>query len=548
MSTPPFKKSNLIPIPSQVSELRGIIRSHSLPSLTLLSRSQNVVDNAPLELARYAIEIQTLEETLGKLKSERALLESYADECRSLFSPARRLPTELLVEIFDLCSPDFNSVDNTTTVEQEETRLAKIYLLRLSQVSFRWHDIVMNSPKLWSTITFDTTLWHKSTISSATLLAMLASSLKRGADFPLALEAAIDHDHSDSNHESVLPLLAQHSRRWKTVYLWVYPPRLRFLAQARGNLPILESLTLVSASANLQPTGAVDMFGVAPRLKTAEVHGWWGPLPWGQLLRLTIANGQVTNVNGRRRMLSLAMLPLLSNEIRCTLLVLPAGINLPLGLQRATSNIPSLEIGFSSEENRLDGITYLTRTGKILGEIFAALSLPSLSHLRVFRSLRDGLPPAWNAPRFLDFASRSMLCNTLRSFEVYSVVTDVELLESLVVLPLLEELKVGDCAYMDHEHITITDNLLHQLSWRSDQANLVPHLRVLSLVTLGAFTEESFLEFASSRIVPGRSDAGPFTANISEAASTSRKFSVDFFVKLETLEEERELRFDYFYA
>ncbi|KAJ7033387.1 hypothetical protein C8F04DRAFT_1354321 [Mycena alexandri] len=539
MSTKPFEKSYLVPTPSQISELREIIRSYSPPAATLLSSSQSVVDNSPLELARYTTEIQTLEETLAELKSERALLESYRDQCRSLFSSARRLPTELLVEIFDLCSPDFNSVVDDTTVEEEENRLAKTYLLQLSRVCSRWHDIVMDSSKLWSVITVDTTLWHKSASSSATLLALLASSLKRGADFPVTLEAAVEPEHP--SHKSVLKLLAQHSRRWKTVYLWIDRPHLRFLAQARGNLPVLETLTLISATViDVEPTG--EVFTVAPRLKTAKIHGWsraFPPLPWGQLLQLTIANQKC-------RMLSLELLTLLSTDARCTLLVYPARLDLPLDLPLATSNIPSLRIGFSTEHNELDETTYLTRTGEILGEIFAGLSLPTLGHLCIFREYK--LPPVWNAPRFLDFASRSMLCNTLRSLEVYSIITDVEILESLLVLPLLEELRIGDCADTEEEHIVITDNLLHQLTWRPDQANLIPHLRVLSLVTLGKFSEESFLQFTSSRIGPGRSDAGPFTAKILASCATSREFSADFFDRLYALEEEGELRFDNFYS
>ncbi|KAJ7744598.1 hypothetical protein B0H16DRAFT_987345 [Mycena metata] len=374
----PFKQSYLLPSPSQISELRGVIRSHSPPSATLLARSHSVLDNSPVELARYATEIRMLEEALAELKSERALLESHVDDCRSLFSPVRRLPTELLVEIFDLCSPDFNSVDDTTTVDQEEDRLAKIYLLRISRVCSRWHDIVMNSPKLWSTITVDTTLWRKSTISSATLLALLVSSLKRGADFPLTLEAAIGRKHP--SHKSVLKLLAQHSRRWQTAYLSVDPSHLTFLAHAQGNLPVLESLTLLSARrANVEATA--EVFGAIPRLKTAEISGWFDgaslQLPWGQLRQLTIANGLC-------RMLSLDMLPLLSAEARCTIVVYAATLDLPLHLSTAASNIPSLRIGFSTEHNKLDETTYLTRTSKVLGEIFAGLSLPRLGHLSIF--------------------------------------------------------------------------------------------------------------------------------------------------------------------
>jgi hypothetical protein len=99
------------------------------------SSFQSVIDQSPLELKRYAAEIQRLEKTLAELKSDLASLESYTNGCRSMFSPLRRLPNELLVEIFDLCSPPgADLISDSTTPEEEEDRVARNYLLQLSQV------------------------------------------------------------------------------------------------------------------------------------------------------------------------------------------------------------------------------------------------------------------------------------------------------------------------------------------------------------------------------------------------------------------------------
>ncbi|KAJ7146922.1 hypothetical protein C8R44DRAFT_552905, partial [Mycena epipterygia] len=63
------------------------------------------IAESPDELARYDSEIQQLQDRLDGLRSERATLESYANGCRSVLSPVRRLPAELLVDIFDICAP-----------------------------------------------------------------------------------------------------------------------------------------------------------------------------------------------------------------------------------------------------------------------------------------------------------------------------------------------------------------------------------------------------------------------------------------------------------
>ncbi|KAJ6593063.1 hypothetical protein B0H19DRAFT_12210 [Mycena capillaripes] len=214
-----FEKSHLLPISSQTTQLREILRSNIPPSGTVASSLQSFIEESSLELARYDTEIQRLEEALAQLKSDRASMEWYRTGCRSVFSPLHRLPTELLVEIFDLCSPPASDSDvsEDTTPEEEVNRIAKSHLLHLSQVCSRWYSVVMDTPRLWSTIAIDTNAWPESPTSSATLLSLVQSSLKRSAEFPLTMQIAVDPDHP--MQQSILELLGQYSHRWKDVYL-----------------------------------------------------------------------------------------------------------------------------------------------------------------------------------------------------------------------------------------------------------------------------------------------------------------------------------------
>ncbi|KAJ6535802.1 hypothetical protein DFH09DRAFT_931658, partial [Mycena vulgaris] len=151
------------------------MRSNCLPPET--SSFHAIIAEAPSELSRYDSEIERLEAALARVRSERASLESYTDGCRSLFSPVRRLPTELLADIFDMCAPpDTHELSDTTTPEEEVDRVCS-----------RWHRIVMATPMLWSKIAADTDLWDRTNASSATLLRLIAAALERGADFPLSL-------------------------------------------------------------------------------------------------------------------------------------------------------------------------------------------------------------------------------------------------------------------------------------------------------------------------------------------------------------------------
>lgn len=130
-----FQKSHLLPSSFQIIQLRDILRSNTFPQQAVASSLQRVTEESSLELARYNAEILRLEETLAKLRSDRNALELYSGECRSVFSPVRRLPIELLIEIFDLCSPPGSDIVSDTTTQTEELdRIAKKHLLHLSQV------------------------------------------------------------------------------------------------------------------------------------------------------------------------------------------------------------------------------------------------------------------------------------------------------------------------------------------------------------------------------------------------------------------------------
>ncbi|KAJ7496519.1 hypothetical protein FB451DRAFT_1018658, partial [Mycena latifolia] len=113
-----FKKSRLLPTPAQINQLHNIIRSNS-PAVHFDS-IRAVIAEALSELTRYDKEIRQLQETLATLRSDRDLLESYADRCRSVLSPVRCLPMELLVDIFAMCAPPGADTISDETTPQEE--------------------------------------------------------------------------------------------------------------------------------------------------------------------------------------------------------------------------------------------------------------------------------------------------------------------------------------------------------------------------------------------------------------------------------------------
>ncbi|KAJ7926208.1 hypothetical protein B0H13DRAFT_1561228, partial [Mycena leptocephala] len=69
-------------------------------------------------------------------------LQAHVDGCRSAFSPVRRLPPELLCEIFASCLPSFRD-------SRREPCVAERALLEISQVCATWRSLILGTPGLW---------------------------------------------------------------------------------------------------------------------------------------------------------------------------------------------------------------------------------------------------------------------------------------------------------------------------------------------------------------------------------------------------------------
>ncbi|KAJ6516620.1 hypothetical protein C8R47DRAFT_1313036 [Mycena vitilis] len=301
-----------------------------------------------------------------------------------------QLPAELLVEIFGLCYPlgegIFAGLSDTTTPAQEVERLAKRYLLQLSQVCARWHILVVGTPMLWRTIIVDTTLWSQSNTKPATLLELLSVSLDRVGSYPLTVRVAVEDEASHGTQ--VLELLSQHSHRWQVAHFWTGFQSFQSVASARGKLPLLEKLEI---SQN-DDWDEFDVFEVAPRLTRFTVTGWGTrvpTVPWSQWLSY-----QSFEPNLLAEGLSLLREDFPANN-RCDLTMNAldiVDINLPSIVSNVASFILTLEVDVLREP-----------PVEVLGLILASLTLPCLDTMGLMG--KAGEPPlSWHQQHFLAFA------------------------------------------------------------------------------------------------------------------------------------------------
>ncbi|KAJ7189074.1 hypothetical protein C8R46DRAFT_935293 [Mycena filopes] len=443
--------------------------------------------------------------------SERATLSWYNDGCRSVSSPVRRLPTELLAEIFDMCAPSYEGViSGTTTKTQELERVAKKYLLQLSQVCSHWHRVAMGTPNLWSFIVLDTDAWSQFGHSSQTPFDLLTSSLQRGGECPLTLR--IVFGHRDRNERSVLKLLSEHSRRWRRVSMWIDPRSLRFLDRAKGNLGRLTFLQLECSSQRIGRESASDIFQIAPLLTNVALFDWHGEtpiLPWHQL-----SSGSF-NAEGLKE-----ILPQLSTTSMTKVLVTLDG--LPIQFPPVSSNVKVFTVDLRGE----------LQPGLV--PLFQSLTLHQLSSFRFTRE-RSLEVPRWEQRSFLDFASRSSLQTSLVSLRIDAVlITDHELLECLAALPLLRELYITESDDDSHPAV-LTDHLLQSLTRGSDESCLIPSLFCLHVTSRFTFHDNVFWDLVTSRTRHRRFEH-PFELEAYWCGSREHGFSAEFEERLEELE------------
>ncbi|KAJ6535134.1 hypothetical protein B0H19DRAFT_1080527 [Mycena capillaripes] len=434
-----------------------------------------------------------------------------------------------------MCSPGTSYTPATATEEVE--LIAKKYLLQLSRVCSRWHEIAMFTPRLWSILTLDTSLWDGSTKSS-TLLALVAASLNRGANFPLNITLVVELGHP--NEALILDLLSQHSYRWRKISLCIDPRSLIFLANAIGNLPVLDEHLLYDFTESDDPY-ADDLFATAPRLKTVSIVDWpckLPMLPWGQLRHFQYINRESGDL-----LVVPQVLPLLSDKATFELRINISSITLPLELPPILSNISILFITStvdsdeptSDDESTVDDDSdesNHTHTMTIFGALWGCSTWPSLKHLRFGTNWHD-LAPRWNQTYFMDFAFRSSLQTTLGMCVIDVLVEEHELLECLFALPLLEDLRIWDCEDQ-HCPVVITDSLLHRLALRRDHPNLIPRLNWLYLASLFRFQDDALEDFITSRITHLRYES-VFEAKIYWLSRRDREFTPEFSAKLSGL-------------
>ncbi|KAJ7501001.1 hypothetical protein B0H11DRAFT_2224846 [Mycena galericulata] len=501
-----FFSSLLLPTGDEMDQLRRSLRS-----------------TAPASLLIYDL----LREILNRMVSERAVLAEYSDGCRSLLAPVRRLPTEVLVEIFALCRPEskpayitWGSTSLATTME----RAAQSYLLQLSQVCSSWYTTVMGTPSLWANI--DAFCTSMTTSQEELFRDLLNLSIQRSVDFSLSISIYTCF----GNCASALQLLAQNSSRWRRADIWIDDSSFQIFAVAKANLPLLEYLSL--GGMRLQ---TLDIFEDAPRLtkiKMGEMEETPLALPWRQLRSFTYESARSMDLGN-----GLPVMCRLSTDCGFGIYNLDIDDTATANLEPVTADIcifhMTLITCIGAEHARI-----------CTSEILATLTFPNLRGLFFASGVIDN-PLSWPREPFLAFASRCSTRSNLTQLSLHdTVISEEDLFECIAEMPILHELFIQDIPSWvadGADHILLTSGLFQRLTWTSDPTCLVPRLVIFDFSSFFTFDEGVWLDFVESRVVPGRDEFGSFEMKTLWLTPATPELDEPVLDRMSELDEQREV-------
>ncbi|KAJ3996626.1 hypothetical protein F5050DRAFT_69858 [Lentinula boryana] len=221
-------------------------------------------------LEKKVQQVRKLEEMARMLNNELVQARDDLLEHKALLSGARKLPVEIISEIFSQCLPE---VDTSSVIWSSEPHPFQAPLL-LTQVCRSWRSIAIATPRLWSTLIIN------ASNGSPSHGAITKLWLDRSRNVPLTLTLlvrATDRFHGGrrvTSYEEFVPLAAT-----KVLTMFVsHLPRVRALALLFA-LPVIRAIPKLHPVGDNEITWTRSLVHSAPNLRHLYFDSSMVPLP-----------------------------------------------------------------------------------------------------------------------------------------------------------------------------------------------------------------------------------------------------------------------------
>jgi hypothetical protein len=329
---------------------------------------------AQADIDAYDLQIASLSNLLLSLKNRRRDLIAHQERAESLLHPIRRLPRELLPEIFQ-------HVGRVVTIGSTKVRIP---VLPSIQTCSYWHEVAISCPFLWSRL--EVNIASKYTSALKWVMELSKASLL-GMDLYLS-------DPNGTPNEQILTMLKAQVHRWR--YLFLAMP-VNVIRDSFSNLPSFLP-ELVTLRLHIPPPGEsltnsefITIFENAPKLKRLYANkGVAGQfhLPWEQLRYITMPS-KFDNDNGE----------IILDNRNVTLDDMPTALTRPNQLE--SFYIRDLGAGMNAVANMVSNVEWIVIAPRdddsfaAMITLFSHLQAENLSHVTLYGFTKVS-PSCWD--------------------------------------------------------------------------------------------------------------------------------------------------------
>ncbi|KAJ7019213.1 hypothetical protein C8F04DRAFT_351278 [Mycena alexandri] len=447
-----------------------------------------------LRLKSLDNEIADLQKAIDKLKEEHDSVGSFVEAHKALISLARRLPLDIIQEIFVACLPN----DRNCAMSASEAPVL------LGRICSSWRAISMSTPRIWAKlhIVDPPPFPDAPTLVAETVALRLATAkiwLRRSGQCPLSISLKCGFEYypgpSSITRTSVLQLLIQFAPRWQHIHFTIPPAALQeILDLTETDVPLLETVALKMTD----PHGVFTWgsFGILRAARLSSFSMPWNafhllellPLRWHQLTTLSIDGlgwGVWSGLMTEASLRAISSCP----ELRCCKLTVSDLTTEP------QSQHPIVELAF------LHTLEVHCTANLTIPYFFQRLSVPALRKF-ILRGLADSDQCSDRSlAHFIGTLSH------LEDFDIeHNIFSKAALLETLQSLPsTVKRLVISDGADMSFNGsspISLDDDTLALLTPADDAipALCCPALRTLLIKDGRLISDSALLRFISTRM------------------------------------------------
>ncbi|KAJ7583059.1 hypothetical protein C8J56DRAFT_240126 [Mycena floridula] len=253
------------------AHLLSYIGSNDPPPHAQETQFRRMLSGSVASLRELDDRIATMQHELRTLLRQRRGKEREIDDYKSVLHPIRRLPQEILCEIFlSFVTENLDDCNRRNDEELVSTLNPSSTIWILPQISSYWRSIALSFPRMWSTVILITGNFDLNQLSEA--IRMLGAQLYRSDNHQLSISITSRLDIRKSH--PLLELLFSTSRRWKELSIHATIESLESFSPLRGSLPAMTTLHVWAKNnnRNFAPSSTLSMFEFTPKLTTLVGH------------------------------------------------------------------------------------------------------------------------------------------------------------------------------------------------------------------------------------------------------------------------------------